>query len=81
MVLEHHVAEPAGELNPALCEERAGKLLVLPLKMTLQRALRAETALALPVLVMEKILQKMVLWTRNVYYGPGSYIPSYFGYP
>jgi hypothetical protein len=65
VMLEHHLAEPAGELNPALCEEGAGKLLVLPLKMTLQRALRAETSLALPVLVMEKILQKMVLWTRN----------------
>ncbi len=55
MMLEDHVAEPAGELNPALCEERAGKLLVLPLKMTLQRALRAETSLALPVLPGEKI--------------------------
>jgi hypothetical protein len=55
MVLEHHVAEPAGELNPALCEERAGKLFVLPLKMTLERALRAETSLALPVLPGETI--------------------------
>jgi hypothetical protein len=72
MMLEHHLAEPAGELNPALCEECPGELLVLPLKMTLQRALRAETSLALPVLAMEKIIQKMVLWTQNVYYGLGS---------
>jgi hypothetical protein len=50
MMLEDHVAEPAGELNPALCEEGAGKLLVLPLKMTFERALRAEPSLALPVL-------------------------------
>jgi hypothetical protein len=67
MVLEHHLAEPAGELNPALCEECPGELLVLPLKMTFERALRAETTLALPVLVMKKISLNTFISTLYIY--------------
>ena len=50
MMIEDLIAESAGELGAAVCEERPGVLLVLPLQVALQRVLSAETPSTLPIL-------------------------------